>query len=213
MKFTRRTLVLPTALAATLLLAAWGTSTSAGGHDMSGMNGKTTSTPAASGIPATGTNNAADIAFATGMIPHHAQAIEMADMALKRATNAKVKALAPKIKAAQSPEIARLSGWLTGWGAPIPATAGQHDMSGSGGQMDGMMSAQEMTDLGAATGSAFDRMWLQMMVRHRQGAVAMAKTELAQGTNPESKELAQSIIDSQSVEIAQMNSILTGIPG
>ncbi len=213
MKFTLRTLVLPTALAAALLLGACGTSTNAGGHDTSGMNGTTTSTPTASSTPAAGANNAADIAFATDMIPHHAQAIEMADMALKQATDAQVKALAPEIKAAQDPEIARMSGWLAGWGAPVPATAGGHDMSGPGGQMDGMMSAEEMTDLGAATGSAFDRMWLQMMVRHHQGAVAMAKTELAQGTNPESKELAQSIIDSQSAEITQMTSILTGIPG
>ncbi|MGV8910956.1 MAG: DUF305 domain-containing protein [Propionicimonas sp.] len=133
-------------------------------------------------------------------------------MALTRATDAKVKALALKIKGAQGPEIARMSSWLTGWGAPIPATAGGHEMSGMSG-MVGMMSAQEMTDLGNANGSAFDRMWLQMMTRHHSGAVAMAKTELAEGTNPESKQLAQSIIDSQTAEIAQMKSILAGMTG
>lgn len=209
---TLRALALPTALAATLALASCGTSSSVGGHDASGMSDVATSAPGASGTAATGATSAADVAFSTGTILHHAQAIEMADLALKQATDAKVKALARKVKAAQVPEIARMSGWLKAWGAQVPGTAGGHDMSDSGGQM-GMMSAQEMTDLDAATGSAFDRMWLQMMTRHHQGAVAMARTELAQGANPEGKRLAQSIIDSQTTEIAEMNSILTGISG
>jgi len=72
-----------------------------------------------------------------------------------------------------------------------------------------MMSKGQMTDLGAATGPAFDRMFLEMMVEHHQGAVAMAKDELAQGANPEAKQLAQAIIDGQSTEIAQMKSMMT----
>ncbi len=216
MTLTMRTLILPTALAATLVLAACSTSTEPGGHGMPGVTGTKTTTPAAGntpavvGTPATGAKSAADIEFATGMIPHHAQAVQMAELARNQATDAKVKALAPKIKAAQGPEIARMSGWLKGWGAPIPATAGGHEMSGMS-NMGGMMSAQEMTDLGKASGSAFDRMWLQLMTRHHQGAVAMAKTELAAGTNPESKQLAQSIIDGQGAEIAQMKSILAAM--
>jgi len=82
-----------------------------------------------------------------------------------------------------------------------------------GGQTGGMMSRQEMTDLGRANGSTFDRMWLQMMIRQHRGTVAMARTELAQGTSPQGKQLARSILDSQSTEIAQMTSILTRIPG
>jgi len=163
---------------------------------------------ASSGSPAAGAKNTVDVDFATMMIPHHAQAVAMADLALSRATDPKVKALASKIKAAQAPEIARMSGWLNGWGAPVPGAGGGHDMSGSDGSTDGMMSDQEMTDLGKASGPGFDRMWLQMMVRHHEGAVGMAKTQVAKGTNPESKKLAQSIIDSQSSEIAEMNSIL-----
>jgi len=207
MKHNLRTLALPTALAATLVLTACGTG------DTSGTSGTKSSASAATGTSASKTKNADDVEFATMMIPHHAQAIEMADLALKQGSHPKVKALAPKIKAAQGPEIERMSNWLTGWGEPVPGSAGGHDMPGMGEQTGGMMSAQEMTDLGKATGSAFDRMWLQMMVRHHQGAVDVAKTELAQGANPESKELAQSIIDSQSAEIAEMNSILAGIPG
>jgi len=211
MKHILRTLALPTALAATLVLASCGTN--ADGHGAADMNGTRTGAPAAGGPPATGAKNKADVEFATMMIPHHAQAIEMADMALKQATDPKVKALAPKIKAAQGPEIARMSGWLAGWGAPVPDTAGGSGMSGMGDQAGGMMSGQEMTDLGKATGSGFDRMWLQSMTKHHEGAVDMARTELAKGTNPDAKELAQSIIDSQSMEIAEMTSILAGIPG
>lgn len=215
MTHTLRNLALPTALAGTLILASCGTSSN-GGHDVSGMNGRTTGAPIASGTQTTGPKNAADVAFATMMIPPQIQAGVMADMAVKQGTNTNVKALAPKIKTAQGPQIARMSGWLTGWGAPVPGGAagqGMSGMSGMGGQTGGMMSGQEMTDLGRASGSAFDRMWLQMMIRHHRGAVAMARTELAQGTNPQGKQLARSILDSQSTEIAQMTSILTRIPG
>ena len=211
MKHILRTLALPIALAATLVLASCGVSS--GGHGTSDMDGMGTGAPAAGGTPATGAKNEADVEFASMMIPHHAQAIEMADMALTQATAPKVKALAPKIKAAQGPEIARMSGWLTGWGAPVPDTAGGSGMSGMDDQAGGMMSGQEMTDLGRAAGSGFDRMWLQSMTRHHEGAVDMARTELAKGTNPDAKKLAQSIIDSQSAEIAEMKSILAGIPG
>lgn len=211
MKHILRTLALPAALAATLVLASCGTSSGDDDHGTADMNGSAAGAPGAGGPPATGAKNDADVEFATMMIPHHAQAVEMADLAIKGATDPKIKALAPKIKAAQSPEIARMSGWLTGWGAPVPGAA--DDMSGMGGQAGGMMSAGQMADLGSATGSAFDRMWLQMMIEHHEGAVAMAKTGLAEGTNPEGKQLAQSIIDGQSGEIAEMKSILAGIPG
>ena len=89
--------------------------------------------------------------------------------------------------------------------------SGMAGMEGMGDQTGGMMSAKEISNLNEATGAAFDRMWLLMMVKHHQGAVVMAKTALDQGTNPEAKKLAKSIIDGQSTEIAEMNSILTEI--
>lgn len=206
MKHILRTLALPAVLAATLVLASCGTSSSStDGNGTAAMKGVST------GAPAAGAKNDADVELATMMIPHHAQAITMAEMALTQGTDPKVKALASKIKAAQGPEIVRMSGWLTGWGAPVPDPAGDSGMSGMGDQAGGMMSAQQMTDLGSATGTAFDRMWLQMMVKHHEGAVAMARTALDEGTNAESKQLAQSIVDGQSTEIAQMSSILKGI--
>ncbi|NMM23670.1 MAG: DUF305 domain-containing protein [Phycicoccus sp.] len=201
---TFRKFALPVAaLAAALALTSCGAD-SAAVRDTSGA-------AASAGAAAVGDKNEADTLFATMMIPHHAQAVEMADLALTNATDPKVKALASKIKGAQGPEIARMSGWLTGWGEPVPGTAGGSDMSGMSGMGDetgGMMSEQQMTDLGAAKGPGFDRMWLQMMITHHEGAVAMAKDELDKGTNPEAKQLAQAIIDGQSAEIAEMRSSL-----
>jgi uncharacterized protein (DUF305 family) len=210
MKHHLRSLALPTALAATLALTACGSG------DMAGMGGMKTSATTPSGAQVGGARNAADVSFATMMIPHHVQAVVMADAALKQATDPKVIGLAPRIKAAQSPEIERMSGWLAGWDEPVPAAGGGSDMagmSGMGGHGGGMMSAQEMTDLSAAKGSAFDRMWLQMMVRHHEGAIDMAETAFAKGVSPDTRKLARSIIDSQSREIAEMRSILTGIEG
>jgi len=209
MKHITRTLALPIALAAALVLSGCGTA------DTAATSAANSSASAASSAPASTTKNEADVVFASMMIPHHAQAISMADTALKQATDPKVKTLAPKIKAAQGPEIERMSGWLTGWGAPVPAADAGSDMAGMegmGDQTGGMMSAKEITTLNKATGATFDRMWLQMMVKHHQGAVAMAKTALDQGSNPEAKKLARSIIDGQSAEIAEMNSILSEIP-
>jgi len=213
MKHTLRTLGLPAAaLAAALVLTSCGTGDMSADSGTGTIPTSATGTAAKGGTAATGAKNAADVEFVTMMIPHHSQAIAMADMALKQATDPKILALAPKIKSAQGPENARMSGWLNGWGAPIPATAGGHAMSGMGEQTGGMTSEQELTDLGAATGSAFDRMWLQTMVKHHEGAVAQARTALAQGINPDGKALAQSVIDGQTAQIAEMNSILKGIP-
>lgn len=206
---TLRTLALPiAALAAVVVLASCGGNSM--GHNPAEMDGmSSTAAPVAGATPATGDKNEDDTLFATMMIPHHAQAIVMADLALKQGTDTKVTALASRIKAAQGPEIARMSGWLAGWGAPVPAADGSDGshMSGMGEGTGGMMSAKQMTDLGAAKGPAFDQMWVQMMIAHHEGAVEMARTQLVKGANPEAKQLAQAIIDGQSAEIAEMKSL------
>lgn len=89
--------------------------------------------------------NKQDVTFASDMIPHHAQAVEMSKLADTRAQAAQVKALADKIEAAQQPEIDRMNGWLTSWGAPtvdVSKTAGEHE--GHGASMLGMMSTDDM---------------------------------------------------------------------
>ena len=200
-----------------LLLAAAGAAAAAlvlagcGGSDMEGMDhggssGTSKPSAVASGTPASGPHNDGDIAFASGMIPHHQQAVEMADMALDKASNAEVTSLAEDIKAAQDPEIAQMSGWLVGWGQPAPEGGMSGDMEG----MDhgGMMSAADMDALDASTGSAFDRMWVEMMIEHHQGAVEMAQTELSDGQNADAKALAQTIISTQTAEIATLTKLL-----
>ncbi|MFD6274638.1 DUF305 domain-containing protein [Streptomyces sp. NPDC060209] len=199
----RRTSLVVAAGAASLVLAACGSSDDAsGGHD-----GHGSSSSASSPAPATqGQHNAADAAFAKGMIPHHRQAVEMADLAPGRAESAEIKKLAEEIKEAQDPEIKTLSGWLTSWGEQVPAEgAMDHSMHGSGG---GMMTPEEMDSLKQASGKAFNTAFMEMMIKHHEGAVEMAKTQKADGAFPEAKTMADAIITSQTAEIATMNSLL-----
>lgn len=150
-------------------------------------------------------HNDQDIAFAQCMIPHHQQAVDMADLAAGKASNAQVKDLAGRIKAAQDPEIQQLTGMLEKWGAPTePSMPGMDHGDTSG---EGMMSGEDMRQLEGATGAEFDRMWVQMMIEHHEGAVAMSKTELAQGGDAAAKDLARKIIDAQEAEIEEMRGL------
>ncbi len=202
----RRTAAVAAAGAAALVLAACG-GNDADGSSAAGHGGhNTVSASAPASAPASqGQHNAADVAFAKGMIPHHRQAVEMADLAPERAQSAEVKKLAADIKKAQDPEIKTLSGWLTSWGEEVPAEgAMDHSMHG----MDGMMTAEEMTELENASGQAFDTAFMEMMIKHHEGAVEMAKTEQADGAYAPAKKMAEEIIASQTAEITQMNELL-----
>lgn len=205
----KRTLIAAAALAAGVLLLAGCGSSKPSSHS-STMSGMRTSAGAAVGSPASGPHNDQDVSFATDMIPHHGQAVTMADLALTRATNPAVKQLASAIKGAQAPEIAAMSGWLSGWKKPVPPTS--MSMHHGGMSMPGMMSDADMVALAKATGSAFDKLWLTQMITHHQGAIAMSRTELTNGQNPEATSLAQSIITGQSNEITQMKQLLPTIP-
>jgi uncharacterized protein (DUF305 family) len=177
-----------------------------------------TTTPAAA-------HNDADVAFVRGMIPHHAQAIQMSQLAEQRATNPQVKQLAATITQGQGPEIEQMQAMLQSWGLPAQPTTGPGAMSGMPGAtgvpgmtgmpatpgMPGMMSGGQMQQLGQASGREFDRMWLQMMIQHHTGAVQMAETELREGQNAQAKALAQKIIDEQRAQIAQMQKLLQTI--
>ncbi|KES07924.1 copper resistance protein [Streptomyces toyocaensis] len=200
----RRSAAVVAAGAAALVLAACGggDSDSAAGHG--GHNAA--DSPSASAPASQGRHNAADVAFAKGMIPHHRQAVEMADLAPGRAQSAEVKALAADIKKAQDPEIETLSGWLTSWGEEVPAEgAMDHSMHGD---MGGMMTDEEMTGLENASGEAFDTAFMELMIKHHEGAVSMAEAERADGAHGPAKKMAGDIITSQSAEIEQMNKLL-----
>jgi uncharacterized protein (DUF305 family) len=201
---TARALSVTAALAGTIALSACGGADA--NHDgMTGMNGMGS---ASSSTTAAAKVDPADVMFAQGMVPHHQQAIEMADLALTRASSADVKALATKIKAAQDPEIATMNGWLGQWGAPTGA-ADMNGMAGMDHGSDGMMSQADMTKLSQASGSTFDRMWLTMMVAHHQGALTMAKDVLTTTRDARVRALAKSIVDGQAREIATMQGLLS----
>jgi uncharacterized protein (DUF305 family) len=157
-------------------------------------------------------HNAADVAFAQGMIPHHAQAISMAGQASSRASSPEVKDLATKISGAQGPEIDLMNSMLAAWGAPTvaPNATGMPAMPGMapGSSMPGMMSDGEMSQLSTLSGPAFDKSFLSMMIQHHSGAIQMAQTEQAQGENPQAKDLAGRIIADQQQEIGQMRAML-----
>jgi uncharacterized protein (DUF305 family) len=139
------------------------------------------------------------------MIPHHQQAVQMATMADRKASTPAVKQLATAVKAAQEPEIKQLTSWLTDWGKPVPTT--EHHGHGSD-EMPGIMTEDELSDLGNTTGTAFDRRWIQLMIEHHQGAIAMAKTEQTTGKYPAAITLAQQIQSAQTAEISTLQRLL-----
>lgn len=196
-----------TAAPTALILLGGFTLTACGDDSMPGMNHATP--PANSSSTSTANFNDTDITFATQMIPHHQQAVQMAGMAEYTATTPEVKKLATAIKAAQDPEIKTLSGWLTSWGKPVPTPSHSgHDMSA----MPGMMTDDEMSDLGNTQGPLFDRMWTEMMIKHHQGAITMAKTEQTSGKNADAVALAKKIETDQNREIATMRRLLGRLP-
>lgn len=210
MQHIRRTAVAGASLVLTAGLALVGCGSDSDHGSMPGMSqNPPTGTPASTAAPS-GQFNDADVTFAAQMIPHHQQAVQMAEMASRKATTPEVKKLATAVKAAQGPEIQQLSGWLTAWGKPVPSPKhGGHDMSEP---MPGMMTEDEMSELGNASGSMFDRMWTQMMIKHHQGAVTMAKTEQTKGKNAEAIALAKKIETDQNREIAIMQRLLGRLP-
>lgn len=169
-------------------------------------------------IPASASFNDADVAFATDMIPHHAQALVMVDLTRGRTLDPEFEQLAQQILDAQGPEIEEMSGWLKDWDQPVPETQRDHvnadEGHGMGGMdnqdMPGMMSADELTQLDGAQGMDFESMWLQMMIAHHEGAIEMAHTEQSDGEFPAARELAGKIIAAQEAEIAQMKTMLAG---
>jgi uncharacterized protein (DUF305 family) len=160
--------------------------------------------PTSASADAGAQHNDADVGFAQMMIPHHQQALEMAETALQRTQNAEVRALAEQIQSAQDPEITTLSGFLESWGA-APADEGMAGMDHSG--MSGMMGQGDMDALAGASGAAFDTLFLEMMIAHHEGAITEAEREVAEGANAQAKELAAQIVSDQTAEIEQMRQL------
>ena len=155
--------------------------------------------------------NGADVMFAQMMIPHHEQAVVMADLATDRAADPQLLDLAAQIKSAQEPEIELMASWLKEWGQP--QLEGHEAMMSHGSHgMQGMLSDDQLDALASASGATFDALFAEYMIEHHEGAVAMANDVLAQGSNPDVAQLAQAIIVTQEEEIEQLRSFLSTSP-
>ena len=210
------TLVAATLLAVGLLLSACG--------EESDPAPSGDATPA---VPASADHNGADVAFAQGMIPHHAQALSMVDLTMgRKGLSPDFVALTEEIRAAQAPEIEQMSDWLETWGEDVPETmrdhvnAGHGDEDDSGGHahgdtgdaqtMEGMLTAEEMEALEQAPAAEFEDRWLEAMIAHHEGAVGMARDEVEDGEHAEAVRLAESIVESQQAEIDRMRGMIGG---
>jgi len=143
--------------------------------------------------------SSADIAFAEMMIPHHEQAIEMSEIAFLNTTNRDVLQLAQEIKDAQSPEIELMKSWTGG-----------KTSTHAGHMMDGMLSESELSDLREAKEKEFDRLFLEGMIKHHEGAIEMAQ-DVAASKNKDVADLSAAIISAQELEIAKMNELLLNL--
>jgi uncharacterized protein (DUF305 family) len=207
----RITTSLPVIAAATVAVALTVAGCSSGGTASSGTSSTTSSiTSSAAAAQSGAVFNDTDVTFLQQMYPHHAQAVDMATLIDGRTTTPAVMQLGATIKGEQQPEMDKMTSLLTSWGKPAPTTTtttgGMAGMSNSG--LPGMMSADDMSTLTGLSGTMFDQKWLTMMTAHHQGAITMATTELSNGTNPDAKQLATSIISAQKAEIQHMSTLI-----
>jgi len=196
---SRRIAIVVAALLAAVILTACSTDS----DDAMTSDSQAQETTSMSGETAPDSGREDDVMFAQMMIPHHEQAVEMANMALDpdASSSVEVRELAVDIKAAQDPEIETMRAWLEAWGAPQEApSAMNHD--------SGMMSQGDMGTLASAEGAEFDQMWLTMMIEHHEGAIIMAQDVLATTDNAEVATMAEDIVAAQEAEIATMQALL-----
>jgi uncharacterized protein (DUF305 family) len=152
--------------------------------------------------------NDADVEFMQGMIPHHMQAVRMAEMVPDRTASDELDQLAENIITSQTEEISLMVELLRDAGADAPPMGGGGmgmDGDGMGGMgSEGMLSPDEMHELMASDGREFDRLWVDAMIDHHEGAVDAARRLVADGEHPRVRELAENIIAEQESEIEQM---------
>ncbi|MFD1931690.1 MULTISPECIES: DUF305 domain-containing protein [Nonomuraea] len=152
---------------------------------------------AATAVP-TPTANAVDVTFMQDMIIHHRQALDMAILAPSRASSEKLKGLASRIKDAQGPEIQYMTTWLQDQGQKVPDHHAGH------ADMPGMATPEQMEALKAASGAAFDKLFLELMIAHHTGAITMSTKVLGEGSHQRITELATDIGVEQTAEIRRM---------
>jgi uncharacterized protein (DUF305 family) len=196
---------LRTVLVAVLCLAAL---VVAGGLGYVAGHRSGSATPGASSV---------DAGFAWDMSTHHRQAVTMASYVRDHSTDGVVRTLAYDIETSQFNQVGQLQGWLDAWGLPPenPGTqmgwmAGGHDMSSmsSGGLMPGMATQAEVDKLQTMTGKAMDVYFLQLMLRHHQGGLPMARYGAEHASQAYVRNFAQKIVTGQSAEVVLMEQLL-----
>jgi uncharacterized protein (DUF305 family) len=146
------------------------------------------------------------------MVPHHAQAIVIAKLAEKRASSDRVRDLAARIRSAQGPEILMMAAWLEQRDMAVPTAAEDpsewdHSQHGHNG-MVGMLTEAQMQDLTRARGAAFDRLFLDGMIQHHEGAIDMADDVAVDGIDIMVAEIAADVALTQTAEISRMQDML-----
>jgi uncharacterized protein (DUF305 family) len=160
-----------------------------------------------------------DVAFMQGMISHHAQALAMVALIPSHTTRHDIQLIGERIKISQQDEIALMQHWLQDHNQPVPNVDPNHvahmpGMEGMTMTMPGMLTSDQMTQLAQAQGPAFDRLFLQGMIRHHEGAITMVKNLFAipgAGQAPEVFTFASGADADQRAEILRMRSVLNAI--
>ncbi|MPZ87878.1 MAG: DUF305 domain-containing protein [Nitriliruptorales bacterium] len=160
----------------------------------------------------------ADVRFMRAMIPHHLQALRMTSLVPARSEREDIPLLAGRMDAAQAEEIAFMQRWLEDRGEEVPDQGSGHEHDGasdSGELMPGMLTEGELTQLQEATGAEFDRLFLEFMIGHHEGALVMVEELLSSdgGQEPEIFQLASHIDSDQRIEIGRMHGILAELDG
>ncbi len=168
--------------------------------------GSSSDTTIGSSTPVKAEFNDDDAMFAQMMIPHHEQAVELAVMALNKASLASsaIQEIANNINMTQGVEIDLMKQSLEKWGQPYSA----EDASLHSSMMEGMLSDEELDSLRSLTGTAFDKAWAKGMIAHHEGAIQMAQDVTKDGVNSTMRTLAQVIISTQTAEIATLRALL-----
>lgn len=156
----------------------------------------------------------ADVRFMQGMIPHHAQALEMAALVEERTDRQEIHLIARRIALSQRDEIALMQRWLAARNEP-PGDEHAHHAHGDHAYMPGMLTDADMQRLAAARGTAFDRLFLEYMIQHHQGAIIMV-AELfgtpGAAQEPELYQFAAHVDADQQMEIERMRRLLATLP-
>ena len=158
----------------------------------------------------------ADVSFMQGMIMHHQQAVEMAELAPKRTNNDAILKTADRIRAGQADEMKFMREWLARHGEKESAAMAMEGHAGHNAThlMQGMATPAQMAQLAASNGTAFDKLFLQLMVAHHKGAVDMVDTLLespGSAYDPVMFEFTNDVVNDQNAEIGRMNAVLAGL--